>query len=147
MHLRIVAVGKVRERGILDAIQDYYGRIKRYTSFDEVELRDADEAELIKRFERAIPADARVVALEVEGKMLSSEGLAELIRAERDELATKNLVFLIGGAYGLPAEIRARASIELSLSKMTLPHRLARLFLAEQVYRAFTILRGEPYSH
>lgn len=147
MHLRIVAVGKVRERGILDAIQDYYGRIKRYTSFDEVELRDADEAELIKRFERAIPADARVVALEVEGKMLSSEGLAELIRAERDELATKNLVFLIGGAYGLPAEISARASIELSLSKMTLPHRLARLFLAEQVYRAFTILRGEPYSH
>lgn len=137
----------MRERGILDAIQDYYGRIKRYTSFDEVELRDADEAELIKRFERAIPADARVVALEVEGKMLSSEGLAELIRAERDELATKNLVFLIGGAYGLPAEIRARASIELSLSKMTLPHRLARLFLAEQVYRAFTILRGEPYSH
>lgn len=147
MHLRIVAVGKVRERGILDAIQDYYGRIKRYTSFDEVELRDADEAELIKRFERAIPADARVVALEVEGKMLSSEGLAELIRAERDELATKNLVFLIGGAYGLATEIRARASIELSLSKMTLPHRLARLFLAEQVYRAFTILRGEPYSH
>lgn len=137
----------MRERGILDAIQDYYGRIKRYTSFDEVELRDADEAELIKRFERAIPADARVVALEVEGKMLSSEGLAELIRAERDELATKNLVFLIGGAYGLPTEIRARASIELSLSKMTLPHRLARLFLAEQVYRAFTILRGEPYSH
>lgn len=137
----------MRERGILDAIQDYYGRIKRYTSFDEVELRDADEAELIKRFERAIPADARVVALEVEGKMLSSEGLAELIRAERDELATKNLVFLIGGAYGLPAEISARASIELSLSKMTLPHRLARLFLAEQVYRAFTILRGEPYSH
>lgn len=147
MHLRIVAVGKIRERGILDAVQDYYGRIKRYTSFDEVELRDADEAELIKRFQKAIPEDARVVALEVEGRMMSSDGLAETIRAERDDLATKNLVFLIGGAYGLPAEIRALASLELSLSKMTLPHRLARLFLAEQVYRAFTILRGEPYSH
>lgn len=147
MHIRIVAVGKIRERGILEAIQDYYGRIKRYTSFDEVELRDADEPELIKRFERAIPEDARVIALEVEGRTLSSDGLAEFIRAERDDLATKNLVFLIGGAYGLPKEIRARASTELSLSKMTLPHRLARLFLAEQVYRAFTILRGEPYSH
>jgi len=147
LHLRIVSVGKIRERGILDAVQDYYGRIKRYTSFDEVELRDADDAEMIRRFERAIPTDARVVALEVDGKMMSSAGLAELIRSERDDLATKNLVFVIGGAYGLPHEIRARATFELSLSKMTLPHRLARLFLAEQIYRAFTILRGEPYSH
>jgi len=142
----IIAVGRVKERGLREAIDDYMGRIGRYGPAEEVELKDAPEAELVQRFERRIPPRSRVIALEVEGRALSSKGLAQLVERARHD-AVGDLVFLIGGSYGLPAAVRARADIEISLSKMTLPHRLARLFLSEQVYRAFTILRGEPYSH
>lgn len=146
MKTWIVAVGRVKERGLREAIDDYMKRIGRYGPAEEVELKDAPEAELTQRFDKRIPERSRVVALEVEGKQLSSQGLAMLVdRAQQD--AVGDLVFLIGGAYGLPPAVRKRADIELSLSKMTLPHRLARLFLAEQVYRAFTILKNESYSH
>ena len=77
--------------------------------------------------------------------MLDSHGLAKLVAdLERDP---GSAAFLIGGSYGLPPEVGKRADIQLSLSPLTLPHRLARLVLAEQLYRAFTILRNEPYSH
>jgi 23S rRNA (pseudouridine1915-N3)-methyltransferase len=146
VNVRIVAVGKIKERGIREALDDYYGRIAHYARFEEVELKDGAADEVEKRFAKAIPEGARVIALEVEGQALDSHGLARLVGAAEDT-AVRHLVFLIGGSYGLPASVRARASAELSLSRMTLPHRLARLFLAEQIYRAFTILRGEPYSH
>jgi 23S rRNA (pseudouridine1915-N3)-methyltransferase len=146
VNVRIVAVGKIKERGIREALDDYYGRIAHYARFDEVEIKDGDPAEIERRFEKAIPEGARVIALEVEGKALDSHGLARLV-GNAEDTAVRHLVFMIGGSYGLPPAVRARATSELSLSRMTLPHRLARLFLAEQVYRAFTILRGEPYSH
>jgi 23S rRNA (pseudouridine1915-N3)-methyltransferase len=147
MRLQVIAVGKIKERGLRDVLDDYYGRIGRYVSrFDEVELRDGSAEEVAERFAKAIPERARVVALEVDGKALSSDGLARFVgRAEGD--ATPALAFLIGGSYGLPPETSAKAHMKLSLSAMTLPHRIARVVLAEQVYRAFTILRGEPYSH
>ncbi len=146
MQVHVVAVGKVKERGVREAVADYLGRIGRYARVREVELKDGSAAEVTARFAKAIPDRARVVALEVEGKMLSSEGLAELV-GECEQRGVQSLVFLLGGSYGLPPEVRKRADVELSLSRLTLPHRLARLLLAEQVYRAFTILRGEPYSH
>jgi 23S rRNA (pseudouridine1915-N3)-methyltransferase len=84
--------------------------------------------------------------MEVLGKAWSSERLAKHIgRCEVDGVQTA--VFLIGGSYGLPKAVSERADVQLSLSAMTLPHRLARLLLAEQIYRGFTILRNEPYSH
>jgi len=142
----LIAVGRVKEPGLREAVNDYVGRIGRYLPMAEIELKDAPEAELEQRFLRRIPPRSRVVALEVEGRALSSQGLADYVdRAQGDGVGA--LVFLIGGAYGLPPAVRKQAHLELSLSKMTLPHRLARLFLAEQIYRAFTILRGEPYSH
>jgi 23S rRNA (pseudouridine1915-N3)-methyltransferase len=146
VFVRIVAVGKIKERGIREALEDYYGRIGHYARFEEIELKDGDPSEVERRFEKAIPEGARVIALEVEGKALDSHGFAKLVGSAEDT-AVRHLVFLIGGSYGLPKAVRARAEQELSLSRMTLPHRLARLFLAEQIYRAFTILRGEPYSH
>ena len=146
MHVHIVAVGKIKERGIRDAIDDYEKRIGRYASFHELELKDAAEPDLEARFRKAIPARARVVALEVEGRMLSSHGLAQLV-GQAEDGAVLHLVFLVGGAYGLPSAISRAADLQISLSKLTLPHRLARLVLAEQLYRSFTILRGEPYSH
>ena len=146
MQVHIVVVGKVKERGVREAVADYVGRIGRYARVREVELKDGSEAEVTARFDKAIPDRARVVALEVEGKMLSSQGLAELV-GDCEQRGLQSLVFLIGGSYGLPPAVRERADVELSLSRLTLPHRLARLLLSEQVYRAFTILRGEPYSH
>ncbi len=146
MRITVVAVGKVRERGIREAIDDYLGRLGRYVRVEELELKDAPAAELAPRFERAIPARTAVVALEVDGRCMSSAGLARFIE-EAELEGTFGLTFLLGGSYGLPPPVRALAQTELSLSPMTLPHRLARLLLAEQLYRAYTIMRGEPYSH
>ena len=145
LRVSIIAVGKIKQAGMRAEIDDYLGRIRRYATFEEIELKDGSDAELQPRFERALPKRARVVALEVEGKPVTSQGLADVVR--RAELDATPLAFLIGGAYGLPKAVSKAAHVQLSLSAMTLPHRLARLVLAEQIYRAFTILRGEPYSH
>ena len=145
MRISIIAVGKIKQAGLRAELDDYLGRIRRYASCDEVELKDGSDAELQQRFDKAIPKRAQIVALEVDGRSMTSQGLAEFVR--RTELAATPLAFLIGGAYGLPKTVSSAAHVKLSLSAMTLPHRLARVVLAEQVYRAFTILRNEPYSH
>lgn len=146
MRVRIIAVGKAKDRDLRSLLVDYYARIGRYAKLEEVELKDGKEAEVSDRLARSIPDRSRVVALEVDGRAMSSQALAKWIdRAENDSVQT--VVFLIGGAYGLPRDLSRRADLRLSLSAMTLPHRLARLMLAEQIYRAFTISRGEPYDH
>ncbi len=146
MRIVVVAVGKVKERGVREAIDDYEARIARYTRFSEIEIVEAKERDVLARFEKVLSRDARTVALEVDGRRVSSPDLAALIG--RHELTSPaDLVFLIGGSYGLPRAISEAASARLSLSDLTLPHRLARLVLVEQLYRAFTILRNEPYSH
>ena len=127
-------------------LSGYYARIERYAKLEEVEIKDASANEVRDRLLRAIPDRSRVVALEVTGRAQSSQDFsAWLGRAEIESVQT--VVFLIGGAYGLPGDVSNKADLRLSLSAMTLPHRLARLVLAEQLYRAFTILRGEPYDH
>lgn len=144
MRVLVLAVGKLKERGLREAVDDYSRRIARYARFEEQELKDGVAAELEARFARAIPERSRVVALEVDGESWSSDALARQVgRCEAGAVAA--LVFLVGGADGLPPEVSRRADAKMSLSAMTLPHRLARLVLVEQIYRAFTILRGEPY--
>jgi 23S rRNA (pseudouridine1915-N3)-methyltransferase len=146
MHIHVIAVGKIKERGLRELIDDYAKRIGRYATLHELELKDEGESEVEARLTRALPARSRVVALEVLGKAMSSDELARYV-GQCEDGAVQHLAFLIGGSYGLPKAISARADLQLSLGRMTLPHRLARLVLFEQVYRAFTILRGEPYSH
>jgi 23S rRNA (pseudouridine1915-N3)-methyltransferase len=146
VKIAVIAVGKIKQAGLRSELDDYLGRIQRYAACTEIELKDGSDDQVSARFEKALPARAERIALEVNGKTLSSHGLAELIaRAERT--AIPSLAFLIGGAYGLPRSVSENANLQLSLSALTLPHRLARLVLAEQLYRAFTILRNEPYSH
>jgi 23S rRNA (pseudouridine1915-N3)-methyltransferase len=94
---------------------------------------------------RSIPERARVVAMVIDGRPRSSEELASFV--ETHAAQGTDLAFVIGGADGIPAEIVAKAHDTLSLSRMTLPHRLARLVLCEQLYRAMTIRKGEPYHH
>lgn len=146
MRLVVVAVGRIKERGLRELLDDYAKRIARYARFEEVEVKDGDHADLLNRVERAGGPNALVVALEVDGEALSSDGLAKWM-ARRLAQGSQPVVFVVGGSYGLGPEVRARANVCLSLSAMTLPHRLARLVLFEQIYRAFTIVRGEPYSH
>lgn len=146
MKVAIVAVGKLRDAGLRAVLDDYLGRIRHYAPCDEVEIRDGNAAEVATRIDKALPARSRVVALEVDGERWDSRQLAAFVgRCEQDAVGT--LVWLVGGADGLPAPVSARAHKKLSLSPLTFPHRLARVVLAEQIYRAFTILRGEPYAH
>lgn len=146
MEVRIVAVGRVKERGLREAIDDYLGRLGHYAKVKEIELADGSANEVAARIAKSLAPRSRVVALEVDGEAMTSAGLSKLIaRAEND--AVGSLAFLIGGSYGLPPETSRAADVRLSLSAMTLPHRLARLFLAEQIYRGYTILRGAPYDH
>ena len=145
MRLTILAVGKVKERGIREAIDDYIARVARHFPLHEIEVRDAPPAELAATLEKRFPAATHVVALDAGGQTMTSEGFARWLDG-RMSRGKGNVAFLIGGAEGLPEATRARADEMLSLSAMTLPHRLARLFLVEQLYRAVTILRNEPYA-
>jgi 23S rRNA (pseudouridine1915-N3)-methyltransferase len=146
VRVRIIAVGKAKDRDLRSLLGDYYARIGRYAKLEEIEIKDGKADEVADRLARSIPDRSRVVALEVDGRALGSGEFAKWLgRAENDSVQT--VVFLIGGAYGLPQELSKKADLRLSMSAMTLPHRLARLFLAEQIYRGFSILRGEPYDH
>jgi 23S rRNA (pseudouridine1915-N3)-methyltransferase len=146
MRIVVVAVGKVKERGLREAIDEYEGRIKRYCKLDEIEIADTGEKDVAAKLQKAIPNRARTIALEVGGERMSSQKFAQLVgRCEVGAVA--NVCFVIGGSYGLPKELSDACDVRLSLSDMILPHRIARLFLVEQIYRAFTILRNEPYSH
>jgi len=139
MKIVVVAAGKLKEKEARALADDYLGRIRRYVKCDEIEVKKA--ADLAS----AVPAAALVVALEVDGDSVSSTELSR--RLERWASTGKGVVaFVIGGAEGIPAPLSKAATARLSLSKLTLPHRLARVLLLEQIYRALTILRGEPYA-
>jgi 23S rRNA (pseudouridine1915-N3)-methyltransferase len=135
----IVAVGRLRSSGLREIADDYLGRIRRVVRCEEIELRD--DRELLRRW----PDADTVVALEVDGTETSSVGLTEQLtqwgRRGKGEIA-----FVIGGADGIPSSLSRKADVRLSLSRLTLPHRLARILLVEQVYRALSIMRGEPYA-
>jgi 23S rRNA (pseudouridine1915-N3)-methyltransferase len=139
LKLVIVAVGKLKERAYRELGDEYLARIRRYTRCEEIEVADAEA------LARRAPGDAFVIALEVDGKTRTSEGFAR----ELGDLFARDkgvVAFLIGGAEGIPDELSRRANLRLSLSTFTLPHRLARIVLYEQLYRALSILRGEPYA-
>ena len=141
MKLTLLAVGKLKDDWAVDGCAEYEKRLKRHSPIESIEVRD-DKALLAR-----VPAPgsrARVIALDVRGDELSSEELAERVQLWQRSGAT-SVCFFIGGADGLPADLVKRADERISLGRMTLPHRIARLVLLEQLYRAFSIVRGEPY--
>ncbi|MGE0726038.1 MAG: 23S rRNA (pseudouridine(1915)-N(3))-methyltransferase RlmH [Alphaproteobacteria bacterium] len=149
MRLHIVAVGRARDGAIAELYRDYVRRLGWPVALHEVELRALPapgeragrEAALLRA---RVPAGATIVALDPRGEALSSEAFARRIGRWRDE-ATADLAFVIGGADGLTDEIRRAAALVLSLGSMTWPHLLARVMLAEQLFRAQSILSGHPY--
>jgi 23S rRNA (pseudouridine1915-N3)-methyltransferase len=135
----VLAVGKLRDRALRSAADEYFARLEHYARCEEIELRQAAECS------RHAVGITTLVALEVDGEQVSSTALAK--RVERFGSTGKGVVgFLIGGAEGIPDAVSKSAQWRLSLSSLTLPHQLARVILYEQLYRAFTILRGEPYA-
>jgi 23S rRNA (pseudouridine1915-N3)-methyltransferase len=148
----IAAVGKPRDRHLAAAIDEYETRAARYWPLDVVEVREAsgrgvspEEAKSREgtRLLERVPAGALVVACDERGDRLTSAEFAELVSGARDR--AQSVAFVVGGAFGLPEEVRSRAARRIQLAPFTLPHELARLVLAEQLYRAGTIVRGEPY--
>lgn len=153
MRVVIAAVGRPRDGAVAAAIRDYETRAERYWPIVVAEVRAergdagtppaaimAREGERLLERVRSI---ATVVACDPGGRTMSSERFAEWLQRERE--SARDVAFVIGGAFGLDEPVRARATMSLALAPWTLPHELARLVLAEQLYRAGTIVRGEPY--
>jgi 23S rRNA (pseudouridine1915-N3)-methyltransferase len=148
----IAAVGKPKDRHLAAAIEEYETRAARYWPLDMVEIREgsgrgidpelAKEREGAKLLERVPPAAMLVVCDEL-GDRLTSAEFANVVAGARDK--ARDIAFIVGGAFGVAVAVRARASRLIQLAPWTLPHELARLVLAEQLYRAGTIVRGEPY--
>jgi 23S rRNA (pseudouridine1915-N3)-methyltransferase len=143
VKLRIAWIGKTKEPGIQILTDEYLKRLTRYVDAQGTALKD--ESALLKMCGRETrPVRPTLVLLDSHGKQLSSEEFAEFLRNHQDRNPLP-LLFAIGPANGFTAEIRQEANLLLSLGKMTLAHELARVVLLEQLYRAFTILKGHPY--
>lgn len=157
MHIRIVAVGKIKEKYLTDGVNEYLKRLGPYAKIEIVEVPDEKEppnaspadGEAVKlkeaeKIKRHLKTGAYTVALAIEGELISSQDLAE--RFAGWALAGKSdLVFVIGGSLGLHRSVLDGADLLISFGPMTFPHQLMRLVLMEQIYRAFKINRGEPY--
>lgn len=157
LSIKFICVGKMKERFYIDAFSEYKKRLSAYCTFDCVELseqrlspepsrREIDSALMREgeEIKKNLPPDAYLVALCVEGKQLPSEELAALLSA-RESSGRPKLCFVIGGSYGLSDSVKNMADLRLSMSRMTFPHHLARVMLAEQVYRGFKIKEGSKY--
>ena len=139
MKLVVIAAGRLKEKEVRAIADDYLARIRRWVKCEEIEVKSARD------LAAAVPAGALLVALEVDGDVLTSTELSR--RVERWGSTGKGVVaFVIGDADGIPKGLSAGAAARISLSKLTLPHRLARVLLLEQLYRSLSILRGEPYA-
>jgi 23S rRNA (pseudouridine1915-N3)-methyltransferase len=153
MRIRILAIGSRMPRWVEEAVEDYTRRLgpKLKVTWTEIPAgqrtagRDAARAVSIEseRLLAALRADEFVVALDERGKLLSTRELADWLHQRMQD--GRDLVFVIGGPDGLAAEVLARSDLKLSLSKLTFPHALVRVVLAEQLYRAHTVLTGHPY--
>ncbi|QDW90537.1 23S rRNA (pseudouridine(1915)-N(3))-methyltransferase RlmH [Staphylococcus chromogenes] len=157
MKITIIAVGKLKEKYWKQAIAEYEKRLSAYTKIDIIEVPDEKapetmsdkEIEQVKEKEgqrilAKVKPQSTVITLEIQGKMLSSEGLAKELD-QRMTQGASDFTFIIGGSNGLHQDIMKRSNFALSFSKMTFPHQMMRVVLLEQVYRAFKINRGEAY--
>jgi 23S rRNA (pseudouridine1915-N3)-methyltransferase len=156
MKITLLVVGKNKTDYVKEALEEYQKRINKYLQFRIEELtgvkasKKNSEREIKKKEEEQIikflPSDALVVLLDERGKMYTSGDFAKWLQKQLIS-AKKNLVFVIGGAYGFGEKIHEKADMKISLSKMTFSHQITRIVFAEQLYRAFTIIKGEPYHH
>ena len=148
--IKIICVGKIKEKFFKDAVNEYQKRITKYTKFDIIEVSDVDNSSIQVILEKEkdlfmkyINPKDYVITLEIDGNSLSSIELANKI----DNIfnTNSNITFVIGGSYGLHDDIKALANFHLSFSKLTFPHQMFRVMLLEQIYRIFKINNNENY--
>jgi len=157
MNIKIIAVGKIKEKYIQEGIREYSKRLSRYCTLEVIEIDDEKapenlsdkEMDIVKQKEgerilAKVPQNSFLISLVIEGKQLSSEELAEKIETLMID-GTSDICFVIGGSLGLSDEVVSRSNFKLSFSKMTFPHQLMRMILLEQIYRGWRIIKGEPY--
>lgn len=156
MKITLMVVGKTTTANLRSGIEEYAKRVNRYIPFDIVELPDIKtsrklteakqkETEGEMMLSRIQPSDY-VVLLDEHGKEMTSREFSQNLE-KKAQTVSKQLYFIVGGPYGFSPEVYSRANEKLSLSKMTFPHEMVRLFFVEQLYRAMTIQRNEPYHH
>ena len=138
--IRLIFVGRTREKFLSSGISEFAKRLERFGNFRLVEIKDSNSEEEGGRILKMLDDDYAVI-LSVDGKEFSSEEFADFIKENID----RDISFVVGSESGLSKGVLKRADLRLSLSKMTLTHEMARLFLIEQIYRAFTIIRGMKY--
>ena len=154
MKIKIIALGKIKEKFLKDGIDEFLKRLSPYASVEIIELQPVEikdtnltqkalDQESVKILENIKP-NSYVITLEILGKQLSSEDFAEKIN-EITISGISELVFIIGSSHGISPKVSQRADFKLSISKMTFLHQFARLLLVEQIYRAFKILKNETY--
>lgn len=148
--IKIICVGKIKEKFYKEALEEYQKRLSKYTKIKIIEVEDINlnNEELIKQKEKElilkyIEKKDFIITLEIEGKELSSTELSKKI--EELETLNPNITFIIGGSYGLDDEIKKQSNLKLSFSKLTFPHQLFRVILLEQIYRAYKIKNNESY--
>ena len=157
MRITLICVGKLKEKYLVQGVEEYSKRLSRYCTLEIIELADektpdnASEAleDIIKRKEgerilKALKEDSYCIALAIEGSILSSEELSNKINTLGTN-GTSHISIIIGGSLGLSEEVLKRADYKLSFSKMTFPHQLMRMILLEQIYRAYRIISNQPY--
>ncbi len=157
MNITIITVGKLKEKYLKEAIEEYSKRLGRYCKLEIIELADEKtpdnasekEEEAIKEKEgqgilSKIKDNMFVIAMDLKGKQLTSEEFANYIE-NLGVMGDSNIAFIVGGSLGISKSVLARANYKLCFSKMTFPHQLFRVMLLEQIYRGFRIMKGEPY--
>lgn len=143
IKINVVAVGRLKEKYWEEALAEYVKRLKKYCECNVIEIPDgrspeAEGTEILKKL------SGSVVACDVQGKLVSSEDLAELIEKKANS-GKSEITFLIGGSEGLSEEVKKQAEEKISFGRVTFPHRMMRVILCEQIYRAFTIIHHTPY--
>lgn len=148
--IKIICLGKIKEKYFTDAIVEYQKRISRYNQIKIIELEDIglnDKKVVLRREEekilKVIDQKDYIITLEIEGNMISSEEFSRKI--EEINMQNSNITFIIGGSFGLSDNIKSLSNYKLSFSKMTFPHQLFRVILLEQIYRAYKIINNEEY--
>ena len=156
MKIKLVVVGKTNAKYLLEGEKEYEKRLKHYNKFEEIiipEVKQAgklSESELKKKEGQMILRQLKnidhIILLDDKGKSFSSVEFANFLQQKMNS-SLKSLVFVVGGAFGFSDEVYKRANSKLSLSKMTFSHQMVRLIFKEQLYRGFSILKGEKYHH
>lgn len=148
--IKIICVGKIKEKFFIDAINEYQKRLSKYTKLEIIECKDYDIGSIdnIKKLEseeilKKINDKDFIITLEIDGKSLDSIEFKDLI--DKTLTTNSNLTFIIGGSYGLHDDVKSRSNYKLSFSKLTFPHQLFRIILLEQIYRAYKIINNESY--